>query len=68
MTITIVCAMCVDTQTYGQYGEEAGAAGLRNLAEREGWKQRTNGEWLCPGCAQYDEPDVYITSKGIEVA
>ena len=84
MIRTVVCGICAATETYGQYGElgsPAAVADLIGLAGEEGWVQKSNGDWSCPDCVQYDEEirflgnkrlydasEIGITSKGIEVA
>lgn len=81
MIRTIVCAICADTQTFGQYGELSDAADLPELAESKGWVSKSNGDYTCPECVKYDDEirflgekrlydamDICITNNGIEVA
>lgn len=81
MIRTIVCAICADTQTFGQYGELSDAADLPALAESKEWVAKSNGDYTCPECVKYDDElrflgekrlydatDICITSNGIEVA
>lgn len=68
MTITIVCDMCSATEVYGQYGEPTDDESIHRMSTEAGWRSLPEGELRCPDCVQYDVPDTYITSNGIEVA